>query len=166
MAQAQANSETTASPSWEPRIIAFLCYWCSYTGADNAGIARLKYPANADIIRLNCSGRIDPQLVTAAFARGADAVMVCGCHPGCCHYISGNFKTMVRMPLLQRVLEDMGIEKERFVLEWVSASEAEKFAKLVADTVENVRPLGPLAWPQMLHDRGVGHGRDLKPWGE
>ncbi len=166
MAQPQASRETAASPAWEPRIIAFLCYWCSYTGADNAGIARLKYPANADIIRLNCSGRIDPQLVTAAFSRGADGVMVCGCHPGCCHYISGNFKTMVRMPLLQRVLEDLGIEKERFVHEWVSASEAEKFSKLVAQTVENVRALGPLNWPGMLHDRGVGHGQDRKPWGE
>ncbi len=165
MSNVQAHSETV-SPTWEPRIIAFLCYWCSYTGADNAGIARMKYPANADIVRLNCSGRVDPQLITTAFARGADAVMVCGCHIGDCHYINGNHKTMARMPLIRRVLEDLGIEKERFVHEWVSAAEGEKFAKLVAETVENVRPLGPLAWPQLMYDRGVGHGQDRKPWGE
>ena len=166
MANVQATSETAAGTTWEPRIIAFLCYWCSYTGADNAGTARMKYPANADIIRLNCSGRVDPQLITTAFARGADAVMVCGCHIGDCHYINGNHKTMARMPLIRRVLEDLGIEKERFVHEWVSAAEGEKFAKLVSQTVESVRPLGPLNWPQMLYDRGVGHGQDRKPWGE
>src|SRR5512135_1102796 len=93
---------------WEPRIIAFLCYWCSYTGADNAGTARLKYPPNVDIIRVMCSGRIDPELVVAAFAGGADGVMVCGCHIGDCHYIEGNHKTMARMPLLGRLLQEFG----------------------------------------------------------
>jgi F420-non-reducing hydrogenase iron-sulfur subunit len=167
MADVSVNSEAAATGTeWEPRVIAFLCYWCSYTGADNAGIARLKMPANVDIVRVNCSGRVDPSLVTKSFARGADGVMVCGCHPGCCHYISGNFKTMARMPLLRRVLEDLGIEEERFVQEWVSASEAEKFAALVRQTVKNIRPLGPLNWPQRMYDRGVGHGQDRKPWGE
>ena len=97
-------------PPWEPRIIAFLCYWCSYTGADTAGTARLKYPPNVDIIRVMCSGRIDPELMTAAFAKGADGVMVCGCHIGDCHYIAGNHKTMARMPLVARTLVQLGIE--------------------------------------------------------
>jgi F420-non-reducing hydrogenase iron-sulfur subunit len=151
---------------WEPRIIAFLCYWCSYTGADNAGTARLKYPPNADIIRVMCSGRIDPELVTTAFSQGADGVMVCGCHIGDCHYISGNHKTMARMPLLKHTLTELGIEPERFVHEWVSAAEGEKFARLVREVTENVRRLGPLDWPQRMRERGVGHGMDLKAWGE
>jgi len=86
--------------TWEPRIIGFLCYWCSYTGADSAGTARMQYPPNVDIIKVMCSGRIDPELITTAFANGADGVMVLGCHIGDCHYISGNHKTMVRMPLM------------------------------------------------------------------
>jgi coenzyme F420-reducing hydrogenase delta subunit len=99
-----AMAEATPQPfPWEPRIVAFLCYWCSYTGADAAGTARLKYPPNVDIIRVMCSGRIDPELVTAAFARGADGVMVCGCHIGDCHYIAGTHKTMARMPLVERI---------------------------------------------------------------
>jgi len=167
------NQAQTAPPpaapvvpvGWEPRIIAFLCYWCSYTGADNAGTARLKYPANVDIIRVMCSGRIDPELIMTAFARGADGVMVCGCHIGDCHYIAGNHKTAARMPLLARVLQDFGIEPERFVHEWVSAAEGEKFAKLVRQVTEQVRQVGPLDWPSRMHGRGVGHGQDLGPWG-
>ena len=147
-----------APEGWEPRIVAFLCYWCSYTGADNAGTARLKYPPNVDIIRVMCSGRIDPELVMAAFARGADGVMVCGCHIGDCHYIAGNHKTMARMPLLSRVLDDFGLEPGRFVHEWVSAAEGEKFAKLVRCTTERVRRLGPLDWPRKMQERGVGRG--------
>ena len=132
---APAPVETPTSQQWEPRIIAFLCYWCSYTGADNAGTSRLKYPANVDIIRVMCSGRVDPDLIMIAFAQGADGVMVCGCHIGDCHYIAGNHKTMTRMPLLSRVLQDFGIEPERFVHEWVSAAEGDKFARLVRQTV-------------------------------
>jgi F420-non-reducing hydrogenase iron-sulfur subunit len=158
--------DAPASPQpWEPRIIAFLCYWCSYTGADNAGTARLKYPANIDIIRVMCSGRIDPDLIMTAFARGADGVMVCGCHIGDCHYIAGNHKTMARMPLVARVLRDFGIEPERFVHEWVSAAEGEKFARLVRQVTEQVRQAGPLNWPERMRKRGVGHGQDLQPWG-
>ena len=151
---------------WEPRIIAFLCYWCSYTGADNAGTARLKYPPNADIIRVMCSGRIDPELITSAFSQGADGVMVCGCHIGDCHYISGNHKTMARMPLLKHTLAALGIDPERFVHEWVSAAEGEKFARLVREVTENVRRLGPLNWRGRMRERGVDHGMDLKPWGD
>jgi len=168
MAQAthvQPDAAATAAP-WQPRIVAFLCYWCSYTGADNAGTARLKYPPNVDIVRVMCSGRIDPALVTEAFARGADGVMVCGCHIGDCHYISGNHKTMARMPLLRRTLAGLGLEDGRFVHEWVSAAEGEKFAKLVRQVVEQVRALGPLDWPGRLRERGVGHGMDLERWRE
>jgi F420-non-reducing hydrogenase iron-sulfur subunit len=167
-------AETMATPdqsqdtpgTWEPRIIGFLCYWCSYTGADSAGTARMKYPANVDIIKVMCSGRIDPELITAAFSNGADGVMVLGCHIGDCHYISGNHKTMIRMPLMRRVLQDLGIEPERFRHEWVSAAEGEKFSKLVTEITEQVRELGPLNWPQLMHERGVGHGADRRPWGE
>ena len=168
MAEAHAVQQEAAVAvgRWEPRIIAFLCYWCSYTGADNAGTARLKYPPNVDIIRLMCSGRIDPELITAAFANGADGVMVCGCHIGDCHYISGNHKTMARMPLVKRMLVDLGIEPDRFVHEWVSAAEGEKFARLVREVTENVRRLGPLGWPQRMRERGIGHGMDLHAWGE
>jgi F420-non-reducing hydrogenase iron-sulfur subunit len=150
MAQAthvQPDAAATAA-AWQPRIVAFLCYWCSYTGADNAGTARLKYPPNVDIVR------------------GADGVMVCGCHIGDCHYISGNHKTMARMPLLGRTLAGLGLEDGRFVHEWVSAAEGEKFAKLVRQVVEQVRALGPLDWPGRLRERGVGHGMDLEPWRE
>jgi F420-non-reducing hydrogenase iron-sulfur subunit len=113
-----------------------------------------------------CSGRIEPELITTAFSQGADGVMVCGCHIGDCHYISGNHKTMARMPLLKHTLIALGIEPERFVHEWVSAAEGEKFARLVREVTANVRRLGPLDWPQRMRERGVDHGMDLKPWGE
>jgi len=150
---------------WEPRIIAFLCYWCSYAGADAAGTLRLKYPHNVLIVRVMCSGRVDPELISGAFAQGADGVLVCGCQIGCCHYISGNHKTMARMPLLGRLLVEMGLEPGRFRHEWVSASEGEKFARITNEITEEVRRLGPLNWPGRLHARGVGHGEDLEPWG-
>jgi F420-non-reducing hydrogenase iron-sulfur subunit len=153
--QPVATRGETASAAWEPRIVAFLCYWCSYTGADAAGTARLKYPPNVDIVRVMCSGRIDPELVTAAFAKGADGVMVCGCHIGDCHYISGNHKTMVRMPLLGRLLEGMGLEKGRFHHEWISAAEGERFARLANEVTERVRRLGPLDWPARLAARAA-----------
>lgn len=160
-----APQSTAEKTTWEPRIVGFLCYWCSYTGADGAGSARLKYAPNVDIVKVMCSGRIDPELVTLAFARGADGVLVLGCHPGDCHYINGNYKTMVRMPLLRRILEDYGIEPERFRHDWVSAAEGEKFSRLVTEMTEQVRALGPLNWPQRLQERGVGHGAGLAPWG-
>jgi F420-non-reducing hydrogenase iron-sulfur subunit len=168
MAQTATHAQSPqASPAaWEPRIIGFLCYWCSYTGADNAGTARMQYLPNVDIIKVMCSGRIDPELITIAFANGADGVMVLGCHIGDCHYISGNHKTMVRMPLMRRMLADLGIEPARFRHEWVSAAEGEKFSKLVTEMTEQVRALGPLNWPGLMRDRGVGHGMDLKAWGE
>lgn len=152
--------------AWQPRIVAFLCYWCSYTGADNAGTARMKYPPNADIVKVMCSGRVDPEMITSAFALGADGVMVLGCHIGDCHYTSGNHKTMVRMPIVRRLLADLGIEPERFRHEWVSAAEGEKFSQLVRQMTAEVHALGPLDWRSHLDAVGVGHGRDLEPWNE
>jgi len=163
---ATSQVSRTESGVWTPRIVGFLCYWCSYTGADAAGTARMKYPGNVDIIRVMCSGRVDPELITTAFSRGADGVLVCGCHIGDCHYINGNHKTMARMPLIRKVIEGMGIEPDRFRHEWVSAAEGEKFKEVVTDMTAKVTALGPLNWPQLMYDRGVGHGHDLKPWGE
>jgi len=129
---------------FEPRIIGFLCNWCSYAGADLAGVSRIQYPPNIRVIRVMCSGRIDPAFVLEAFKDGADGVLVAGCHlPSDCHYISGNFKAMRRVNLLKRVLQDFGIEPERLRLEWVSASEGDKWAAVVKSMVEDLKKLGP-----------------------
>jgi F420-non-reducing hydrogenase iron-sulfur subunit len=132
---------------FEPRIIGFLCNWCSYAGADLAGVSRIQYPPNIRIIRVMCSGRIDPAFVLEAFKDGADGVLVAGCHlPSDCHYISGNFKAMRRINLLKRVLKGFGIEPERLRLEWISASEGDKFAAVVRSMVEDLQKLGPTAF--------------------
>jgi F420-non-reducing hydrogenase iron-sulfur subunit len=131
---------------FEPRIVGFLCNWCSYQGADMAGTARVQYPTNVHVVRVNCSGRVDPSFILKAFREGADGVLVAGCHPGDCHYTSGNYKTMRRMPLLERVLADFGIEPARFRLEWVSAAEGARWARVVSEMTEQVRKLGPLNW--------------------
>lgn len=130
---------------FEPRIIGFLCNWCAYAGADLAGVSRIQYPPNIRIIRVMCSGRIDPAFVLEAFKDGADGVLVAGCHlPSDCHYISGNFKALRRITLLRTVLKDFGIESERLRLEWISASEGDKFAAVVRDMVDEVKKLGPI----------------------
>jgi F420-non-reducing hydrogenase iron-sulfur subunit len=129
---------------YEPKIIGYLCTWCSYTGADLAGTTRLKYPANLSVVRLPCSGRVSPELILRTFYAGADGVIVMGCHLGECHYSSGNHRTSRRIPVLQRLLGYAGIEPERLRLEWVSASEAERFATTILDFSETVRRLGPL----------------------
>jgi F420-non-reducing hydrogenase iron-sulfur subunit len=129
---------------FEPKIIGFLCNWCSYAGADLAGVSRIQYPPNIRVIRVMCSGRIDPAFVLEAFKDGADGVLVAGCHlPSDCHYISGNFKAMRRINLLKRVLKDFGIEPERLRLEWVSASEGDKWASVVRSMVDDLKKLGP-----------------------
>ena len=130
--------------SWEPRIIGFLCNWCSYRGADLAGTARMKCAPNVRTIRVMCSGRVEPTFILKAFQLGADGVLVLGCHPGDCHYIEGNYKTLRRMPLLKKMLTQMGIEDERLRLDWVSASEGDKFVSIVNEMTEKVRSLGPL----------------------
>jgi F420-non-reducing hydrogenase iron-sulfur subunit len=129
---------------FEPRIIGFLCNWCSYAGADLAGVSRIQYPTNIRIIRVMCSGRIDPAFIFEAFKDGADGVLVAGCHlPSDCHYISGNFKALRRITLLKNTLKEFGIEPERVRLEWVSASEGDKFATIVRDMVEDLKKIGP-----------------------
>jgi F420-non-reducing hydrogenase iron-sulfur subunit len=129
---------------FEPKIIGFLCNWCSYAGADLAGVSRIQYPPNIRIIRVMCSGRIDPAFILEAFKDGADGVLVAGCHlPSDCHYISGNFKALRRITLLKKVLENFGIEPQRLRLEWISASEGDKFAAVVRDMVAEVKKLGP-----------------------
>ncbi|MBN2386044.1 MAG: hydrogenase iron-sulfur subunit [Anaerolineales bacterium] len=132
--------------TFEPKIIAFLCTWCSYTGADSAGIARKKSPANIRAIRVPCSGRVSPELVMRAFDQGADGVLVLGCHIGECHYESGNHRTAKRLPVLQSLLTYAGLEPERLYLDWVSASEGDRFAHITTDFTERVRALGPARW--------------------
>jgi len=140
----KAAAAPTAEGRFEPRIVAFFCNWCTYLAADLAGTTRLKYAPNVRVVRVMCSGRIDPQFVLEAFAKGADGVLIGGCHPGDCHYESGNYKTLRRYPLLKRMLTELGIEEERFRLEWISASEAEPLRVVVNDMVEKIRALGPL----------------------
>jgi F420-non-reducing hydrogenase iron-sulfur subunit len=129
--------------SFEPKIVGFLCNWCSYTGADLAGTSRIQYPPNIRVIRVMCSARIEPMFVVEALAGGADGVLICGCHPGDCHYSEGNYKAMRRYPLLKSVLAAYGVEDERVRLDWVSASEGQRFADIVADMTERIRALGP-----------------------
>ena len=141
----QALEELKAVP-FEPLIIGFLCNWCSYSGADKAGAAKIGYPQNLRAVRVMCSGRVEPELVLQAFREGADAVLICGCHIGDCHYVSGNCKASARYALLSRVLSALGIEADRCRLEWVSSTEGERFAAVVRDMTEKVRALGPLNW--------------------
>jgi F420-non-reducing hydrogenase iron-sulfur subunit len=133
--------------TFEPVIIGFTCNWCSYRAADLAGTARTKYPPNIRLIRLMCSGRLDPTFVLKAFAEGADAVMVSGCHPGECHYIEQNYKALRRFQLLRRTIEALGIEPARLQLVWASAGEGVRLAGEIARMTEEVRALGPLDWP-------------------
>ncbi|TEU12665.1 MAG: hydrogenase iron-sulfur subunit [Anaerolineales bacterium] len=128
---------------FEPRIIGFLCNWCSYAGADAAGISRFKYQPNIRIVRVMCSGRVSPELVLRAFREGADGVLVLGCHIGDCHYVSGNHRTAKRMPVLCRILDYIGIEPERLRLDWVSSAEAPKFQRVVNEFTETIKELGP-----------------------
>lgn len=130
--------------NFEPKIIAFLCHWCASAGADLAGVRRLQYPANAVPIRIMCSGRMDPQFVLEAFAKGADGVLIAGCHPGECHYISGNYKTFKRIALLKKLIAQLGIDDRRLRLEWISASEEVKFVTVMREFVKELKELGAL----------------------
>ena len=129
---------------FRPRIIAFVCNWCSYAGADKAGGQKLRYSADVKLVRVMCSGRVDPQYILDAFRKGADGVMVMGCHPGDCHYRSGNIKAMKRMKLLLTMLGQFGVDPGRLRLDWVSAGESERFQKVVNDMSAAVAELGPL----------------------
>jgi F420-non-reducing hydrogenase iron-sulfur subunit len=129
---------------FEPKIVGFLCNWCSYAGADLAGTSRVQYPANIRVVRVMCSSRVNPLLVLKAFQKGADGVLIAGCHPGECHYVAGNYYTRRRFALMKSILEYIGISPERLRLEWVSASEGTKFAKIVEEMVQELRKLGPV----------------------
>lgn len=129
---------------FEPLILGFACNWCTYAGADLAGTSRIQYPPNIKMIRVMCSGRVDPTFILKAFALGVDGVFIGGCHPGDCHYIAGNYKAIGRVELTKRLLCEFGIEPERLRLEWVSASEGARFAQLVADFTNTIKELGPL----------------------
>jgi F420-non-reducing hydrogenase iron-sulfur subunit len=128
---------------WEPKIVAFLCNWCSYAGADLAGTSRIQYPASIRVIRVPCSGRIDPLFILASLQKGADGVLVSGCHPGECHYLTGNYSARRKFALLKNLLEHMGLEEGRVQFSWVSASEGLRFAKVVEEVTARVRALGP-----------------------
>ncbi len=128
-----------------PKIVGFLCNWCSYAGADLAGVSRFQYPSNLTVIRVMCSGRVEPTLVLEAFLRGVDGVMVLGCHPGDCHYLTGNYYAETRMKTLQQFLDVVGVRPDRLFLDWVSASEGERFARLVRDFTERIAKIGPLS---------------------
>jgi F420-non-reducing hydrogenase iron-sulfur subunit len=130
--------------AFEPTIVAFFCNWCTYLAADLAGTSRIKYAPNARVIRVMCSGRVDPQFVLDAFARGADGVLIGGCHPGDCHYREGNYKALRRFLLLRRLVKQMGIEEERLRLEWISAAEGDRVRTVINEMVNQLKQLGSL----------------------
>jgi len=138
-------SENKSTPKpFEPRIVAFFCNWCTYTAADLAGTARMRYSPNVRVVRIMCSGRLDPQFVLTALREGADGVLIGGCHPGDCHYQEGNYKALRRFTLFKRMLGDLGIEPERVRMEWIAASEGDKVQRVINEMTEAVRALGPL----------------------
>jgi len=147
-------SEPAVKSTFEPVIIGFTCNWCSYRAADLAGTARIKYPPNIRLVRLMCSGRLDPTFVLKAFSNGADGVMISGCHPGECHYIEQNYKALRRYLLLRRVLSQMGVEPQRLKLVWASAAEGVRLAQEIGKFIEEVRAMGPLQWPDWKAENG------------
>jgi F420-non-reducing hydrogenase iron-sulfur subunit len=128
---------------FEPRIIAFLCKWCSSAGSDLAGVSRMEYPPNVTPIQVMCSGSVSPLYIFSAFSRGADGVLVSGCHPGDCHYIKGNFYARRKLALVKKLLEHVGLDPERFQMSWVSAAEGQKYTQIIKDFVNELKPLGP-----------------------
>jgi len=136
-------SEAPVNKSWEPKIVAFLCNWCSYAGADLAGVSRMQYPPSIRVVRVPCSGRINPLFIVSALQSGADGVLVSGCHPGDCHYLSGNLVARRKFALMKSLLAHVGIEPARVQFSWVSASEGGRFASLIEQVTEEVRKLGP-----------------------
>ena len=137
------KSKEKSTEEWKPKIIAFLCNWCSYAGADLAGVSRIQYPPNIRVVRVPCTGRINPYFIIKSLTFGWDGILVSGCHPGDCHYISGNYVARRRFAILRDLMIFLGIEPERLNFTWVSAAEGERFAKIVRKTVENVKSVGP-----------------------
>jgi len=133
---------------FQPRVVGFLCNWCSYAGADMTGTSRIIYPPNIRILRVPCSGRVDPLFIVKAFREGADGVLISGCHPGDCHYAEGNYHTRRRLAVMQSMLEFVGIEPGRVKLTWVSASEGKQFAQIVREFTDTVKKLGPSKYPE------------------
>jgi len=142
------------SDSFEPTIIGFTCNWCSYRAADLAGTSRVKYPPNIRLIRLMCSGRLDPTFALKALAGGADGVLITGCHPGECHYLEQNYKALRRFLLLRRTLSQFGIEPQRVKLIWASAAEGVRLAEEITKMIDDIRKLGPLGWPKWNNSYG------------
>jgi len=134
--------------TFEPTIVAFFCNWCTYTAADLAGVSRIKHAPNIRVIRVMCSGRVDPQFIYDSFAKGADGVLIGGCHPGDCHYQEGNYKCLRRFQLLKRMIKDLGIHEDRMRLEWISASEGDRVRVVINDMVSKIKKLGPLSLPK------------------
>jgi len=145
----------TQEPEWEPKLLGFLCRWCSYAGADLAGTSRKKYPANVRIIKIPCSGRADPLFIIKALRLGFDGVMVLGCHPGGCHYLTGNYRARRRIAITKKFLEYMGIDPRRVQAGWVSASEGGKFADVVAEVTRDLKAIGP---NDLFSQEGSGDG--------
>jgi F420-non-reducing hydrogenase iron-sulfur subunit len=137
---------------FDPKIVAFFCNWCTYLAADSTGVSRKQYPPNIRIIRMLCSGRMDPQFVLDALSKGADGVLIGGCHPGDCHYSEGNYKNLRRYTLLKRMIKEYGIDERRIRLEWISASEGKKLQSVVIDMVDHIKSLGPLDLPGKLEN--------------
>ncbi|MEE8715864.1 MAG: hydrogenase iron-sulfur subunit [Coriobacteriales bacterium] len=150
-AEARSRAEGAASPEggagspWQPKILAFCCNWCTYAGADLAGLNRMNYPADIRLLRVPCSGRVNPQHVLRALQDGCDGVLVCGCHPGDCHYVSGNYYAKRRMMVFKRLLEYSGLRPGRFQVRWISGSEAGKFRDTVVSVTEQISQMGPMA---------------------
>ena len=138
-----AKSKAKAEGGFQPRILVFCCNWCSYAGADLAGVSRLQMPTDFRVIRVMCSGRVDPEHILKAFSLGADGILVAGCHPADCHYIGGNYRTRRRIPLLQIMLQQFGLDRSRLQLEWISASEGERFQQKITDFIAHIKELGP-----------------------
>jgi F420-non-reducing hydrogenase iron-sulfur subunit len=137
-------SEDRVESGFEPKIIGFLCNWCSYAGADKAGTAQTPYPANVRVVKVMCSGRVEPEFVLQSYKEGADGVLILACHPGDCHYKEGNYRAGQRNRMLLQLIRQFGIEEERLRLDYVSAGEGEKFVKVITEMVETIRALGPL----------------------
>jgi F420-non-reducing hydrogenase iron-sulfur subunit len=152
MQESNNTNNDQGSKEWKPKIAAFFCNWCTYTASDLAGVSRLKYPATIRVIRIMCSGRLDPQFVVDALAEGADAVLIGGCHPGDCHYSTGNYKCLRRFHILQKYLKQLGVEPERLRLEWISASEGKKLAEVVQEMSETIQKLGPCQVKHVLEN--------------
>ena len=152
--QAEQKSPGEVDASWEPRIVAFICNWCTYTGADLAGTSRMKYPPNVRVIKIPCTGRFDPLFMIKAFERGADGVLVSGCHPGDCHYSEGNYNARRKFTVFKSLLEFAGIDMDRVWFSWISASEGGKWVETISSFTGQIRDKGPFTEYREMIDVG------------